>query len=245
MFGSAKQLFSGEIYIQNNQAEEALGQLGQDQFGDLYRYGLVGGANVSAGKLELAPAPKTTHHNLSVLTAVTADQRLRKVTVTLGATAAVVNEYAGGYVNFNATTPVGQVYRISGHPAANSSATLEVTADHPWVTSISTSSKVTLVHNVWNNVVEAAAQTRRAAGVPMIAMTSAFYGWFKTRGVASVLADGAIALGSLIAPSSSVAGAVIAISGTWATALATTLVGQADVLAGVDTEYRAVNLTID
>lgn len=244
MFGSAKQLFSGEIYLQNSVQEENLGVLGQDQFGDLYRYGAVGASNISAGKLSVAPTPKTNHHNVSAFAAVTADGKQNVVTLVLGATAATLNEYAGGILNANAVAPAGQSYRITSNPAANSSANLAVTVATPFTTSITTSSKFSLTHNTMNAVIEGTVQTKRAAGVPQINMTALYYGWFKIRGTTSVLADGTIALGSLIAPSGSVSGAVIAYSGTWGTALVTELVGQASILAGVDTEYRAVDLRI-
>lgn len=244
MFGSAKQLFSGEMYLQSSVQEENLGQMGQDQFGDLYQYGYVGASNISAGKLELAPAPKTNHHNVSAFAAVTADGKQNQVTLVLGATAATLNEYAFGYLNANATAPQGQIYRINSNPAANSSANMAVSVVSPFTVSITTSSKFTLIHHVANGVVEAAVATRRAAGVPMIAMTANFYGWFKVKGMASVLADGAIAVGSLVVPSASVAGAVTIANSTFSTYLATTSIGQATVLAGVDTEYRAIELRI-
>jgi hypothetical protein len=98
MFGSAKQLYSGEIYLQA-QYRKSSGALGQDRYGDLYRYGKVGGSNISAGKLQLAPTQKTNHHNLAALAAVTADGRQNKVTLTLGNTAAVANEYAEGLLS--------------------------------------------------------------------------------------------------------------------------------------------------
>jgi hypothetical protein len=104
---------------------------------------------------------------------------------------------------------------------------------------------VTLVHNAHNNFIEGTSQTKRAAGVGLVAAAIGAFVYLQTRGVAAVLADQAIALGSLLAPSSSVSGAVIADSSTFGTALATTQIGQANILAGVDTEYRPVSLSID
>lgn len=241
----ATQLYASELYVQSTVLEHALGTRGFDEYGDLYRYIKVGASNVAAGKLLLAPTPKANHANLATVAAVTVDGRLKQVNVTLGATAAVAQEYAFGILNFNASSPVGETYRIMSHPAANSAANLLVTVDRPFLTNITTSSKVTLVHSPYNNAITAAVATQRLAGVPLFALTAANYAWVKTRGTASVLADGTIALGALVAASGSVAGAVLAMSDTFATAKLTTLVGQASILAGVDTEYRAIDLCID
>lgn len=239
------QLYSSELYVQSTVLEHNLGSRGFDEFGDIYRYIKVGASNIAAGKIMLSPTPKANHHNCAVATAVTVDGKLKQVTLTLGSTAAVAQEYAFGYLNFNASSPVGEIYRITGHPAANSAASLVVTVDRPFLTNITTSSKATLVHSPYNATITAAVATQRVAGVPIFAMTAANYGWVKTRGSVSMLADGTIALGALVAPSGSVAGAGVAVSDTFSAAKLTTIIGQASVLAGVDTEYRDVDLWID
>lgn len=240
---TAKQLFSGEIYLQSQYQEENIGTMGVDQFGDLYRYAKIGASNVSAGKLQLAPTPKTNHHNIAASAAVTADQRTNKVTLTLGNTAAVADEYAFGYLAANDNTPEGQTYRITGHPAASGLATLQVTVSRAFVTSITTSSEFTLVHHRQNGVVEGTSVTQRPAGVPMIPMTAAYYGWLKTRGVAAVLIGTAATLGApLIAGGT--AGAVTDATDNLG-ASAEIQVGVASVVLGVATEYNPIMLTID
>jgi hypothetical protein len=243
MFGSAKQLFSGEIYLQNQYQEETLGQLGQDRYGDFFQYGKVGAANISAGKLQLAPTQKTNHHNAAAYAAVTADGRNRKVTLTLGATAAVVNEYAEGYLVANDNTPEGQTYRVLGHPAAAQSTTLEVTVERPFITSITTASEFTLVHNKLAGVVEDTTITKRAAGVPLIPMTALYYGWFKISGVAAVLIGTAATLGAPLIASSGTAGAVTDQTDNLG-ASAELQVAVASIALGVSTEYNPVQLTI-
>lgn len=209
----------------------------------IFRYGKAGASNTAAGKLELAPAPKTNHHNMAVAAAAAAG--VTSVSVTLGATAAVADEYDEGFLTINLTPGQGQVFRISYQPAIGSGLTGSITLQDPVITALSTASKANLVHNTHNAFVEAAVATRRAAGVGLIGLTAANFGWLQTGGVAGVLADGTIALGSLIAVSGSVAGAVLVDSGTFSTALATTQVGQASIMAGVDTEYRPMLLQID
>lgn len=219
-------------------------QLGDQLWADhrIFRYALAGASNLSAGKLGLAPTPKANHHNN---TAIASSAGTLTPTFTIGATAVVAGEYNEGYVMVNVTPDVGRTYKISSLGAVTSAGTANPTLFEPIVTAWTTATRVSLVHNTHANVVESAVATKRAAGVPLIAVTAASYYFAQSRGVASVLADGAIALGSLIGVSGSVAGAVVVNSGTYATALATTQVGQASIMAGVDTEYRPMFLTVD
>lgn len=220
------------------------------QLGDLFwadhrafRYSLASSSGVSPGKLGLAPAPKANHHNC---VAIASALGTTTPTFTLGATAVVASEYNEGYVVVNVTPDVARTYKISNLGAVSSAGTANPTLFDGLLAAWTTSTRVTLVHNQYANVVEAASATRRGAGVAMVSTSSAaaFY-MAQTRGVAGVLADGTIALGSRLGPSASVAGAVVADSSTYGTALITTPVGSASILAGVDTEYRPMFLTID
>lgn len=212
---------------------------------DVYRYAKVGASTITRGKLQTAPAPKTNHHNLAIVSAVALGDKT--VTVTLGATAAVADEYAEGYIVFNDATLGGHQYRIKTHPAANSSASLVVTLYEPvQVVALTVAgSKANLVHNTYNGIIEGTSQTVRAAGVSLVTATTGLFIWVKTRGVASLLADQTISLGAFIAPSTSVSGSVIEVSSTYGTAEKTNIVGQATVMAGVDTEKRPVRLEIE
>lgn len=244
MFQGAKQLYSGEIYLTSSVFEgEYFGTLGQDQYGDLYRYTKVGAVAVTAGKLQLAPVQKTNHHNRPATAAVTADGRVKKVTLTMGATAVVADEYAMGYLVANDNAPEGVQYRVTGHPAALSAATLEVTVDHAFVESITTASEFTLVHNAWNGVVEGTAITQRAAGVPLVDGAIGAFGWVKTRGVASVLIGTAATLGApLIVGGTS--GSVTDQTDNLG-ASAEPVVAVSDIVLGVSTEFSPVRLVID
>jgi hypothetical protein len=231
-----------DLYTQSSVQQHTFGQIGIDKYGDLYRYAKVGGSNISAGKMHTAPTQKTNHHNISAAAAVTADGKVKKVTLTLGATAATANEYAGGILAANDVSPEGEFYRISGHPAGDSSGSLEVTVEQPFKTDISTSSQFTLVHNTWNGSIVNAAFTLPAAGVPAMDMTAAYYGWFKTRGVAAVLIGTAATLGAdlICDGSGGVTDRTDALG-----ASAEPVVAVADIVVGVATEYNPVRLVID
>lgn len=239
----AVQIFNADVYNQTSVMEHQLGALGFDEYGDLYRFAKVGASNISAGKMQLAPTQKTNHHNCAAASAVTANGRNKTVTITLGATAAVAQEYAFGHLAANDNTPEGQTYRVLSHPAGDSSGTLAVTVDRPFVTSITTSSEFTLVHNRWNGIVEGTTFTVRAAGVPMIPMTAGYFGWIKTRGVAAVLIGTAATLGADLIVGGT-AGAVTDRTDALG-ASAEPVVAVADIVVGVATEYNPVRLVID
>lgn len=215
--------------------------------GRIFRYAKVGGTTTSAGKMSTAPLQKTNHHNMAVQAAAAIGAL--NVSVTLGATATVAEEYQEGFLIVGLTPGQGHVYKISDQPLALSASTQPLTIYDPIQVALTTSSKATMTHNNWNGVIEGTTQTIRAAGVPMTPVTTSTtappYFWTQTRGVASVLNDQAIALGSWLAISASVSGAVIAASGTYGTALVTTLVGIQNIKVGVDTQYEPVFLTID
>lgn len=218
-----------------------VGTIGMDDRGDVYRYVKVGGSNVAAGKSHTAPTQKTNHHNCAATAAVAANTS-NKVTIQLGATAVVAQEYVGGYLVANDNSPEGEIYYVIDHPAADSGATLEVTVDRRFKTAITTSSEFTLVHNAFNGVIVAAASTIRATGSPIFDMTAAYFGWFKTRGVVAGLIGTAATLGADLK---------VEATGAYSDrtdalgASAEPVVAVADIAVGVATEYNPIRLVID
>jgi hypothetical protein len=93
-------------------------------------------------------------------------------------------------------------------------------------------------------VVEAASKTRIAAGVPMVDLAIAAFGWVKTRGIMGVLIGSAATLGARLTSDGSTAGAVT--DNTDVTAPQTEVeVGSADIVAGTTGQYNPIILTID
>src|SRR6185369_8356134 len=72
----------------------------------------AGAVALSSGQLMQAPALVANHQNMATSTAAAG---ATQVTVTLGATAATLNQYQGGYVIFNAGTGLGQTLKIASH----------------------------------------------------------------------------------------------------------------------------------
>lgn len=236
-------IYSLDPYEFSSSATEGhqIGELAMDKYGDLWRYAKIGASNAVAGQLQGAPVQKTNHHNRPASAAVAVGGK--SVSLTLGATAAVANEYAGGYLVANDVAPEGEVYRISKHAAADASAALVVYVEKPFQSAITTSSEFTLVHNAWNGVIVGTSFTVRAAGVPVVDATAAYFGWIKTRGVCPVLIGSAATLGAdLIIGGTN--GAVTDRTDALGTS-AEPVVAVADVVAGVTGEYNPVRLVID
>ena len=194
----------------------------------------------SIGKLQLAPAPIANHANMAVTASALGANQL---TVTPGATAGNANIYTEGYAIINAGPNLGASYGVKFNPAITASVAFTIDLFDPIRnTALTTASKVTLVHNPYNLFAQGTTTTLRGAGVPLSTFAANNYGYLQTRGVASVLADGVIALGSDVNVGT-VAGSVKAVSGVYATDLVTVRMGTA-IIAGVDTEYRPVYLNI-
>jgi hypothetical protein len=134
----------------------------------------------------------------------------------------------------------GIAYAIKGHPAADSGASLTVELEDPIAVALTTSSEATLIANRFAGVVISAVdQADTPAGVPNVAIAAGEYGWLQTGGLCSVLADEILTVGKECTIGSSVTGAL-----ELQDAVAEPVVAVA-IQAGVDTEYRAVELVLD
>lgn len=168
------------------------------------------------------------------------------VTLTLGATALVANQYQGGYLIVDVAPGQGQTLLIASNPAAASSATgvTFVLEDSP-NTALTTSSTVCLLppHGA-NVVIGPTTSTGAYAGVALYPLAAGqvaggttgtpTYGFAVSKGVTSLLSDASVAaVGQAIAPSVSVVGACTVAGGTGA------VLGYATQTA-VSTKARAV-----
>jgi len=202
----------------------------------------AGAVDLVAGKHMQDAAIVANHQNLAVTAIQTYSangNQPYQLTVTLGATAATANQYAGGFAMINAGTGAGQTLRIASHPAASSSGSLVLTFEDGPNTALSTSdSKVCLLPAHGNGIVVfPTTATGASAGVTLSPITASTYGFTVTKGLTAALADGAIGVGLGISNSGSVAGAFVVAAAT------TARLGFAN-QAGVDTEYRSVFVNV-
>ena len=233
----ATQVAAQDLFVSSSNRNTKLGALATTGDGRFYRYASLGAVAAVPGKLYQAAAELTNHQNL----APTADAAVgdTSVTVTLGATAATANYYAGGFAMVTTSTGAGFMYEIASHPAADSAATLKLTLVDPLATTLaSASSKIDLIPNPFSaTVVNPTTATSAPVGAAVHAVAVSEYGFLQVSGPTSLLADGAVVVGTNVAASNATAGAVEAHTGVQA------LVGRA--LAGIaTTQYGAIYLTL-
>lgn len=223
-------------FVQSAIQEIALGSKFVDGNGNAYRYCKFGAVDAVAGKLYQAPAEVTNHQDLTPAAAAIG---ATSVTVTLGATATTANQYAEGWMIVTVTPGQGYKYLIKSNPVIALSTAGVITLSDPLQVALTTSSRVDLVSNPFNGVVvNPTTATSCPVGVAVDVVTAGYYGWLQVGGVACLLADGALAVGTNVCASNAVAGAVEAATGVQA------LVGIA-VTGVADTQYGAVKLTFD
>lgn len=164
--------------------------------GRVFHYAKDGGSGLSAGKLNTVPVVVADHHSMA---AATTAAGATSITVTLGATAATADQYAGGYLAVIAGTGLGQIYQIKSHPAADASATCAFALyDELKVALSSSDSKVDLMPNPWYLVTESADEERVSAGVPLVAVTADYFFWDQTWGPAVCLSGDTSAEGNVL-----------------------------------------------
>lgn len=185
-------------------------QIGQS----IYRYGLAGAVNLVLGELCQAPVPTAGEHNL--VPAANYAVGTKVVTLTTGA-AVTANEYAGGWLFVNTGAGLGMNLRILSHPANAGAAICAFTLIDPVTTAFAASTRCALTANPYNlPVITTVPPASNLVGVPVAAINAGLYGWFQTRGPASVLTDGTVLIYQQVMPSiafgagAGVAGAVVA-----------------------------------
>lgn len=185
-----------------------------------------GGTALVAGHL-VQSVPDTANHIGLVVTAYTAatTQVQANVTVTLGGTAVLANEYQGGYAIVATSTGIGQTFKIASHVAqATTTGNVTIYLEDAPAVALTTSSTVSLFRNPYGSlngtgystngvVVFPTTVTGRATGICFYAIaassaTVATYGLLQTRGNVACLNQGSTTIGLDLMPSASVAGAL-------------------------------------
>ena len=196
------------IYEESSTPKHAIGEKVELADGRCFRYvytaaainpGLLVSQDVSAtaivesdGKLTAASAGATevTYTDSGTVGSATADQ------------------YAGGYLHITDDAGEGHQCRIKSNTAASSIA-VTFTLYDGLVVAVTTDTDVGVTGGLYYNVVGATAGTDGIiAGVTTRGLTSNYYGWVQTAGVATILADGSIAIYDNLTLSDGVAGAV-------------------------------------
>lgn len=214
------------------------------------------GTALAAGQLVQGPNTVANHQGMTTtaFTAYSANgNQPAQLTVTLGATAVLQNEYALGYAVVKTGTGAGQIMQISSHPAANASASVVLTLGDSPVTALDTTSVINIFKNPFGsqngttyatNGVQVCPTTLAGQVVGLsyyaiAATTSAVleYGFVATKGIWAGLNDAGTTVGYPLEPSGATAGAMKTFASTGP------MVGYA-VQAGVTTDYGAVCINL-
>jgi hypothetical protein len=212
-----------------------------------FRFALNGASAGAQGKLAQAAAVVTNHVGQTVAAAAAVGDRT--VSLTLGATALTADQYRDGFlvIEDSAGTGFGAVYSIDTHDAVGSAGTFVCPLQGKITKALTTSSKYSLIKNPYDSIViHPSPPTAAMAGVWQTDLAAAAYGWVQTRGVASLLQQGAWTAGVVLAASASVDGAVAAYAlteGTPNTGADQVIVGRAIRNVG-DAKYGIAELTL-
>lgn len=224
--------------ISSNQ-QSNLGARAETLDGREFRYGLAGAADLAVGKLAQQSAVVTTHQNV-VVAGSAGDMT---ATVTLGATNnATADQYKDGYLSGLSGTGAGQTVRIRTHGAIALSTAGTMYLAEPLTTTFASTPKASLTKNPFSGMIisSTADTTEQVVGVPIITITTAFYGWVQTKGIAAVLVNGTVTKGAGIIKGATTAGS----ADIEATATITTRIGAIYDTAGGSTTYATVMLNI-
>lgn len=201
------------LYTSSATQSHALGEKMAGPSGAVYRYAKAGASDLVAGNWLQSPAQVANHQNLSCAAAAIGAET---VTVTLGATAATANQYAGGKMVVTITPGLGQEVNIIGHPAAASGATLVLTLGEPLRVALTSSTRIDLVPNQFNGVIQSPVTTLTGVpvGVAPYIISATEYGWILVEGLAGALIAGTPAVGSGLVLPGTAAGAAVIDGGT-------------------------------
>lgn len=229
----------------------SLGQIAVTRDGRFFRFATAGAADLVVGNVIQGAAPIPNHLGLTAAAeAIGAGTMLDPIVVTPGATAGAAQLYADGFLNISVTPSLGQVHRISGHPAITASTAFNLYLDPDDLIRIAltTSSKYGLHHNLYKNVIQTpTVNTQAVVGVAVSVITAntaaQYYGWLQTRGPASVLMNGTPTVTAPVVNSGTTAGA----ADLWTTAAAAVTVTPIGYMmqVGVSGQTNMVRLCID
>jgi hypothetical protein len=230
--------FAQRLYEQSSTKRETLGRLRFTDDGRAFRYAKAAAA-ITMGQVCQGSAG-VAEHTAEINTGYTMAAGATNVTLLVGAVAVTANMYDDGYLQIydGAAAAVGQNMQISSHGVTTGSAgACNFTLKDPVIKACIATDTYNLVKNPWAEVIPGVHLADMFAGVAPIAVTSGYYFWIQTGGVACALNKSNTALGSVICLSTT-SGAYI--TGSDYTSL---LAGVTISYASVGDKYNPVYLT--
>jgi len=196
----------GKIFTQSLFAESAtkkhrIGAIRTLDDGRVFAYAQAGAA-LTAGYLNQAAVPDAYSPECAVQAAAAVGDKHIHITYGAGATA-TLNYYEDGFLaSVMPAYGIGTMYKVRGHAAMTSGATVQVNLYDSVLVALTTDSKVSLTKHVQSGVITSIATTPTGviAGVSPIAVTSAYYFWNQVKGICNVLLAGNAVVGENLVP---------------------------------------------
>jgi hypothetical protein len=248
----------GSTFVSSSSELYELGTRGYTRDGRAFRYVRAGAAALVAGDVIQGPAPIAGHLTLTPHT--TSGQYVGDSTLRLTCASSVaIGFYNEGYAVIASGAGQGLMYQIREQTAAVSTGatgTFKLYDDDGLAVAITTTSRITLIPNKYNGVIEAPVTTAtgRIVGVAVYPIAITQYGWIQTWGPCTVFGGDTNTIGTAVDGISSTAGRVRAFSvvtvvpaATTSQTIAGTAGGQAIgylMQTNVDGQYVIVDLTI-
>lgn len=209
MFGGVPTVYGIDPSQTETSPSHGLGTLGLTPDGRKFRYARAGEALV-AGTLTQAAAEDTVDQGITPTAAAIGDR-----TITTSSTVTVTNgQYNDGYMVITITPGLGHIYKIKSHGAATAAA-LTFSLYDPIRVALTTTTRFDFVANPYAAVIiNPTTATGMVTGVAFVAAANQAYTWIQTGGVASILSDGATAVGTQVVASNGTAGAVEDVAST-------------------------------
>lgn len=229
----------GAVASDSTTAQAALGSIGVDSRGRLYRYVLAGVADLVVGNVIQSPAQVAVHGQLTPTVAQGVGSK--QIVVTLGAAALAENAYAEGLATIDTSPGGGYSYGISGHAAVLSGgvATINLRSDDAVQVALTTVSRVTLTPHPCRGVIQTPVTTLTGSpvGVAVYPVVAGRYGWVGCLGDFGVLIDGTPAVGMALSAPGAAPGAAAINSSTLA------IIGRA-LTTGVTGKIQPVHVNL-
>jgi len=201
---------SGNVLNFSTTRQAELGALLYTRDSRTFRYVKAGVADLVVGNVIQGPAEVPLNQQL---TAVITSVGSRTISAVNGATAITANQYAGGWAIVDTAPGLGYAYPIASHPAAAGAATVVLTLPSDALVQVALTgvSRVSLVANPYNGVIQAPAATLTGSvvGVAVAPIPAGQYGWVQISGPGAVLVTGTPIVGAAVVTPGSVAGGVV------------------------------------
>jgi len=232
------------IYQMDKMPRFAIGTKLKRQDGNVYRYSHFG-ADVGPGKLVSQDVSESSAAAVDMVLASAADTTTdgtigSKFIEIIGT--ATTDQYAGGYLCMEDEAGEGYTYRIkgntvTGNPVASNYRIELYDKIQVAIVALSTGN---IVGNLYSNLETANTVDTFSSGVSVSNMdvSEAAFGWIQTEGIATLLTDGTVVLGS--------GNIIAAVTGATAPAVHTDIIERVatTLIVGGDGEYSTVRLTL-